>query len=76
MASIATAPETVLMTSKVGHPRKSQPKLVRRFVVVSGTTEPPEYAIFLEETGVPVLGKPFSVEELQRLVERTLRDQR
>ena len=47
---------------------RRQPKLLERFVVVSGTTEPPEYAGFLEETGVRVLSKPFRVEDLQRLV--------
>lgn len=52
---------------------RRHPRLLRRFVVVSGTTAPPEYASFLEETGVPVLNKPFPVEELQRLVRGILR---
>lgn len=48
------------------------PQLVGRVVFVTGTTQPPEYASFLEETAVSVLSKPFHVEELRRLVERVL----
>ncbi len=51
---------------------RREPRLLRRFAVVSGTTEMPEYASFLEETNVPLLGKPFRVEELQQLVRRIL----
>jgi CheY-like chemotaxis protein len=51
---------------------RRQPTLLGRFVVVSGTTEPPGYAGFLEDTKVPVLTKPFRLEELQRLVRRIL----
>jgi CheY-like chemotaxis protein len=51
---------------------RRQPRLLRRFVAVSGTTEPPEYASFLEETNVPLLSKPFRVEELQQIVRRIL----
>ncbi len=48
------------------------PNLCRRIAFVSGTTEPVEYAGFLEETGVPVLLKPFAIDDLQRLVQRLL----
>jgi len=41
---------------------------------VSGTTEPVEYANFLEGTGIPVLRKPFAIDDLQRLVQRLLQD--
>jgi CheY-like chemotaxis protein len=48
--------------------------LLRRIAFVSGTTQPVEYASFLEETGVPVLRKPFAIDDLQRLVQRMLQD--
>jgi two-component system NtrC family sensor kinase len=50
------------------------PGLLRRIAFVSGTTEPVEYASFLEKTGVPVLRKPFAIDDLQRLVQRLLQD--
>lgn len=50
------------------------PGLLRRIAFVSGTTQPVEYASFLEETGVPVLRKPFAIDALQRLVQRLLQD--
>jgi CheY-like chemotaxis protein len=51
------------------------PSVLRRLAFVSGTTEPPEYASFLERTGATVLGKPFALAHLQRLVQRILQDQ-
>ncbi len=50
--------------------------LLLRLAFVSGTTEPPEYASFLERTGATVLSKPFAVADLHRLVQRLLQDQR
>src|SRR5438552_14771685 len=50
--------------------------LLLRLAFVSGTTEPPEYASFLERTGATVLGKPFGITEVHRLVQRILQDQR
>ncbi len=50
--------------------------LLLRLAFVSGTTEPPEYARFLEQTGATVLSKPFAVADLHRLVQRLLHDQR
>src|SRR6266849_877708 len=50
--------------------------LLLRLAFVSGTTEPPEYASFLERTGALVLSKPFAVADLHRLVQRLLQDQR
>jgi CheY-like chemotaxis protein len=52
------------------------PSLLRRLAIVSGTTEPAEYSTFLETTGVPILNKPFAVEDLYRIVQRLLRDPR
>src|SRR6266446_7706701 len=48
--------------------------LLLRLAFVSGTTEPPEYARFLEQTGATVLSKPFAVADLHRLVQRLLHD--
>ncbi len=53
---------------------QQHPSLLRRIAFVSGTTQPVEYASFLEETGVPVLRKPFAIADLQRLVQRMLQD--
>jgi len=55
---------------------QQHPGLLPRIAFVSGTTEPVEYASFLEETGVPVLRKPFAIDDLQRLVQRLLREPR
>src|SRR5712664_229870 len=55
---------------------QQHPGLLRRIAFVSGTTEPVEYASFLEETGVPVLHKPFAIDDLQQLVQRLLQDGR
>ena len=49
--------------------------LLLRLAFVSGTTEPPEYARFLEQTGATVLSKPFAVADLHRLVQRLLQDE-
>lgn len=40
--------------------------------VIFMTGSSPEYATFLEEIGVPVLQKPFSVEDLRHAVQRAL----
>src|SRR5712691_6401166 len=55
---------------------QQHPSLLPRLAFVSGTTEPPEYASFLERTGATVLGKPFGVTDVHRLVQRILQDQR
>ena len=54
---------------------QQHPSVLRRLAFVSGTTEPPEYASFLERTGATVLGKPFALANLQRLVQRLLQNQ-
>jgi CheY-like chemotaxis protein len=48
------------------------PRLLLRLAFVSGTTDPPEYASFLERTGAPVLSKPFAIANLHRLVQDLL----
>ena len=50
--------------------------LLLRLAFVSGTTEPPEYASFLERTGATVLSKPFAIADVHRLVRRLLQGQR
>ena len=55
---------------------RQQPSLLQRLAFVSGSTEVPEYASFCERTAVPLLGKPFAVADLHRLVHRLLRDTR
>src|SRR6266566_7841262 len=54
---------------------QQHPRLLPRLAFVSGTTEPPEYASFLERTGATVLNKPFALVNLQRLVQRLLQNQ-
>lgn len=49
-----------------------QPNLLRRFLVVSGTTHDVEFDRFLMDTAVPVLTKPFNLEDLQHVVRQLL----
>ena len=51
---------------------KVHPDLLRRIAFVTGTTEPPDYSRFLEETAVPVLHKPFNLGDLERFVRQLL----
>ena len=51
---------------------RRQSDLLPRMVFISGTLEHPEYKSFLEQTGVPVLSKPFDLEDLRRFTERFL----
>jgi len=49
---------------------RCRPDLLRRMIFISVTTE--QYRRFLEETGVPILPKPFELEDLRQLTERAL----
>jgi len=51
---------------------QQHPRLLPRLAFVSGSTEVPEYASFCEQTAVTLLGKPFGVADLHRLVQRLL----
>jgi two-component system NtrC family sensor kinase len=51
---------------------KRDPDLLRRIAFVTGTTELPEYASFLDETAIPVLHKPFNLGDLQRFIRQLL----
>ena len=55
---------------------QQHPRLLPRLAFVSGTTEPPEYASFLQRTGATVLSKPFALTDVHQLVQRMLQDQR
>ena len=52
--------------------KQRQPELVSRFLFVSGTGHEPEYQRFLAENAVPILTKPFSLANLQRLTREVL----
>lgn len=49
---------------------RCRPDLLRRMIFVSGTTE--QYRGFLEESRVPILPKPFELEDLRQITERAL----
>ena len=51
---------------------KGHPDLLRRIAFVTGTTEPPDYSRFLEDTAVPVLHEPFNLGDLERFVQQLL----
>ncbi len=51
------------------------PRLLRRLIFLSGTTDSAEYVRFLEGTGALVLCKPFDIDTLQRVVRQLLLDQ-
>ena len=47
-----------------------RPDLLRRMIFMSGTIEDPVSQSFLEQAGVPVLPKPFHLDDLRRLTAR------
>jgi DNA-binding NtrC family response regulator len=49
-----------------------KPDLLRRLIVITGTSGNPEYEAFLEETRLPYLEKPFSLHVLLALVRQVL----
>ena len=51
---------------------RRQPDLLRRLIVITGTSGHPEYEDFLAETHVPFLEKPFSLTALQALTRQVL----
>ena len=52
--------------------KQRRPDAVQRLIFMTGHAYGPEDAAFLEETGVPVLTKPFTPEELRQAVQRAL----
>lgn len=54
--------------------KRRQPELLRRLIIITGTSGHPEYRAFLAETRVPILEKPFSLSALQTLARRLLAD--
>jgi len=51
---------------------RRQPDLLRRLIIITRTSWHPDYQAFLEETHVPVLEKPFSLSDLQKLASQVL----
>jgi CheY-like chemotaxis protein len=51
---------------------RERPELLRRFVFITGTSEHADYQVFMDDTKVPVLTKPFDMIELQRVARETL----
>jgi len=50
------------------HISVSQPKLAERMIFITGDTINPETQSFLQSTGNPYIGKPFSLEEIRRIM--------
>ena len=48
--------------------RQSDIRLANRTIFMTGTADSPEVRRFLEATGNPVLGKPFGLDELRRVI--------
>lgn len=51
---------------------RRQPDLLRRLIVITGTSGHPDYQSFLAQTQVPVLEKPFSMLVLHALMRQVL----
>jgi two-component system NtrC family sensor kinase len=51
---------------------KTHPRLLSRFVFLTGDTLNPESREFVQQTGVPCLGKPFDFDEVYRVIGRAL----
>ena len=51
---------------------RDHPRLAKRFILISGDALRPEMRAFVDRTGVPVLGKPFDIREIMRLVQTIL----
>ena len=47
-----------------------RPDLLQRMIFISGTTDDPVYQKFLEQVDVPVLSKPFHLDDLRQLTAR------
>ena len=52
--------------------QKRHPRLLARFVFITGTSEHADYRDFMEEINVPVLTKPFDMVDLQRVAREVL----
>jgi CheY-like chemotaxis protein len=49
-----------------------RPDLLRRFVFISGTSEHTDYQGFLDDVTVPILTKPFDMNDLQQVAKDIL----
>jgi CheY-like chemotaxis protein len=52
--------------------QRRHPVLCRRLIFFTGDALNPETRAFLEETGAPSFGKPFSLEDVRRAMRRAL----
>ena len=52
--------------------KQRRPDALQRLIFMTGHAYAPEYAGFLKETGVALLAKPFSPEDLRRAIQRAL----
>lgn len=52
--------------------KRRRSDLLRRMIVITGTSGHPEYESFLNETRVPFLEKPFGLSALHELVRKVL----
>lgn len=51
---------------------RRRPDLLRRLIIITGTSSHPEYQGFLAETDVPVLEKPFGLPALHAITQHVL----
>ena len=52
--------------------KQRRPDALQRLIFMTGHAYTPEYTSFLQETGVPLLAKPFTPEALRQAVQRAL----
>lgn len=50
--------------------QRDHPRVLRRLVFVTGQAHAFQYAAFLRETGIPVLEKPVTLQQLKHMVDR------
>ncbi|HJT93779.1 MAG TPA: response regulator [Mycobacterium sp.] len=52
------------------HIQRDCPRALRRLVFVTGEAQAFQYAAFLRDTGIPVLEKPVTFQQLKNMVDR------
>jgi DNA-binding NarL/FixJ family response regulator len=50
--------------------QRSQPAFCQRLIFLTGDTLSPETRAFLEQTGIPTVHKPFTLDEVREVVQR------
>jgi signal transduction histidine kinase/CheY-like chemotaxis protein len=56
------------------HVKRDHRALCRRFIFLTGDTLSQEMQAFVEQTGAPIVSKPFAPEEVRRVVQQVLQD--